>query len=70
MGPVLYSAFGDHSLLNFSKSQEVGFIRHFTDGIAEAQADGVFYPILHIAGVRFKLRSVCIQHPLLDHPDK
>ena len=47
MGPVLYSAFGDHSLLNFSKSQEVGFIRHITDGIAEAQADGVFYPILH-----------------------
>lgn len=47
MGHVLYSAFGDHSLLNFSKPQEVGFINHFTDGKSEAQGDGVIYPILH-----------------------
>ena len=68
MGHELYSAFGDQSLLNFSKPQEVGFINHFTGRKSEAQGDGVIYPILH--NVRCKPGSVCIQHSFLDHPAK
>lgn len=68
MDHELYSTFGDHSLSNFSKPQEVVFINHFTGRKSEAQEVGVIYPILH--NVKCKPRSVCIQHSFLDHLDK